>query len=46
MMGKMVSSEIFPSHSIAYAVPENYNPADRPLFYDENFAFEIPEYIS
>lgn len=42
MMEKMVYSEIFPSHSIAYAFPENYNPADRPLFYDENFAFKIP----
>ena len=42
MMGKMVSSEIFSSHSIDYAVPENYNPADRSLFYDENFVFEIP----
>lgn len=42
MMGKLVYSEIFPSHSIAYAVPENFNPADRSLFYDENFSFEIP----
>jgi hypothetical protein len=41
-MGKMISSEIFSSHSISYAVPENYNPADRSLFYDENFVFEIP----
>jgi capsular polysaccharide biosynthesis protein len=43
MIEKVVSSQIFPSHSIEYAVPENYNPADRSLFYDENFAFEIPE---
>jgi len=42
MMGKIVFSEIFPSHSIDYRVPENYNPADRSLFYDENFSFEIP----
>jgi len=41
-MGKKVFSEIFPKHSIAYAVPENFNPADRSLFYDENFSFEIP----
>jgi capsular polysaccharide biosynthesis protein len=42
MIEKIVSSEIFPSHSIAYAVPENFNPADRSLFYDENFSFDIP----
>jgi capsular polysaccharide biosynthesis protein len=42
MMGNMVYSKIFPSHPIAYAVPENFNPADRSLFYDENFSFEIP----
>jgi capsular polysaccharide biosynthesis protein len=41
-MEKMISSEIFPSHSIAYAVPENFNPADRSLFYEENFTLEIP----
>jgi capsular polysaccharide biosynthesis protein len=39
---KLSSLEIFPAHSIAYAVPENFNEADRWLFYDENFSFEIP----
>ena len=34
--------EFFPKHSISYAVPENFTEADRWLFYDENFAFEIP----
>ncbi len=36
------SIETFPKHSISYAVPENFNEADRSLFYDENFLFEIP----
>ena len=35
--------EIFPKHSISYAVPENFSEADRLLFYGENFFFEIPE---
>lgn len=39
---KQSSLEIFPSHSIGYAVPENFTEADRWLFYDENFSFEIP----
>lgn len=39
---KRSSLEIFPSHSIEYAVPENFNEVDRWLFYDENFSFEIP----
>ena len=39
---KRSSLEIFPAHSISYAVPENFNEADRWLFYDENFSFEIP----
>jgi capsular polysaccharide biosynthesis protein len=34
--------EFFPKHSISYAVPENFNEADRLLFYNENFSFEIP----
>lgn len=34
--------QFFPKHSITYAVPENFNEADRWLFYDENFSFEIP----
>jgi capsular polysaccharide biosynthesis protein len=41
MIEKIVSSEIFPSHSIAYAVPENFNEAHRWLFYEENFSYEI-----
>ena len=39
---KRNSLEIFPAYSIEYDVPENFNEADRWLFYDENFAFEIP----
>lgn len=39
---KRSSLEIFPAHSIAYTVPENFSEADRWLFYDENFSFEIP----
>jgi capsular polysaccharide biosynthesis protein len=39
---KQSSLEIFPAHTIAYAVPENFSEADRWLFYDENFSFEIP----
>ena len=35
------SFEIFPQHSISYAVPENFNEADKSLFYDENFLFDI-----
>lgn len=34
--------ELFPKHSISYPVPDNFNAGDRWLFYDENFAFEIP----
>lgn len=34
--------ELFPKHSISYAVPEKFNEAERWLFYDENFSFEIP----
>ena len=41
-MGKPDSFELFPQHSISYAVPENFNEADRWLFYEENFSFEIP----
>jgi capsular polysaccharide biosynthesis protein len=33
---------LFPKHPISYAVPENFKDADRWLFYDENFSFEIP----
>ena len=41
---KLIKSfELFPKHSISYAVPENFNEADKSLFYDENFSFEIPE---
>jgi capsular polysaccharide biosynthesis protein len=36
------SIEIFPKHFISYSEPENFNPDDRYLFYDENFSFEIP----
>ena len=38
----METIEFFPKHSISYAVPENFKEADRWLFYDENFSFEIP----
>jgi capsular polysaccharide biosynthesis protein len=38
----MSSIELFPKHAISYAVPENYKDADRWIFYDENFSFEIP----
>ena len=38
----MSSIELFPKHAISYAVPENYKEADRWLFYDENFSFDIP----
>ena len=38
----MDTIEFFPHHSISYAVPENFNEADRWLFYDENFSFDIP----
>jgi hypothetical protein len=34
--------KLFSEHSISYSYPENYNPDDRSLFYDENFSFEIP----
>jgi len=33
---------MFSKHSISYSYPENFNPADRSLFYDENFSFDIP----
>jgi hypothetical protein len=36
------SIELFSEHSISYSYPENFNPADRSLFYDENFSFDIP----
>ena len=36
------SIELFSEHSISYSYPENFNPADRSLFYDENFSFKIP----
>ncbi|MFM1794647.1 MAG: hypothetical protein RL642_1032 [Bacteroidota bacterium] len=36
------SIELFSEHSISYSFPENFNPADRFLFYDENFSFKIP----
>jgi capsular polysaccharide biosynthesis protein len=38
----MESVELFPKHFISYTVPENFNEADRWLFYDENFSFQIP----
>jgi capsular polysaccharide biosynthesis protein len=38
----MESIEFFPKHSISYPVPENFSEADRWLFYEENFSFEIP----
>ena len=41
-MGKPDSFELFPQHSISYAVPENFNEADRWIFFDENFSFDIP----
>ena len=36
------SIELFSEHSISYSYPENFNPADKSLFYDENFSFDIP----
>jgi capsular polysaccharide biosynthesis protein len=39
---KLIQSfELFPKHYISYAVPENFNEADKSLFYDENFSFDI-----
>jgi capsular polysaccharide biosynthesis protein len=36
------SIELFSEHSISYSHPENFNPGDKSLFYDENFSFDIP----
>ena len=33
---------LFPSHRIAYALPDGFNEEDRKLFYEENFKDEIP----
>jgi len=33
---------LFPSHSIAYAVPDAFAEADRNLFYQDNFTDQIP----
>ncbi len=38
----ITSITLFSEHSISYSFPENYNPAERSLFYDENFSFDIP----
>lgn len=37
------SRMLFPSHRIAYALPDGFNEEDRKLFYEENFRDEIPD---
>ena len=36
------AKQLFPGHSIVYAVPDGFAEADRKLFYEDNFADEIP----